>query len=78
MSKFVDASVSAFTGGLYNPGLSEKKKKGAIDKPSPDELAADAEAAEKRKRRGMLGRAATKLTDRLGSANTGANLLSGK
>ena len=61
-----------------------KEKKTGLDAPepkmTPDELAAHADEQEERKRRSMLGRRSTDLTSPLGvgTANTGATLLSGK
>ena len=74
MSKFVKKSLAGKLLGLDK----DDKEDAPLEKKSPDELAASAEAAEERKRRGALGRASTIRSGTLGAANVGARLLSGK
>ena len=76
MSKVVKKVFSLGIG----PDPFKEKKTGQFqpDVPDPDELAADAADAERRKRRGALGRASTITSETLGSANVGASLLSGR
>ena len=64
---------------ILSPLVADDKKKPKELGPTPDELAADADEQEERRRRGMFGRSSTNLTSPLGigSANTGATLLSG-
>lgn len=77
MTKFVKKVLD--TGPLGLTGiLGDDKSRKRKDEPTPDELAAEADAAEKRRRRSALGRESTITSGTLGSPNVGASLLSGK
>lgn len=82
MSKAIK-KVASFTlpGMLFGALKGKDKTVIAPDKKSPDELAAEAEEAEERRRRNALGRQSTIQAGTLGGstpANVGARLLSGK